>query len=469
MPFCSSVVHLNVIEACSVMPPLHVPMTDHQSKAPDPVPQAFEPEVLRLHKQTRSLLDLKMVPYYIQHQLAQEGYVTIEDLADRWDTPETARQKAPEELNFKSGDNGFTDATSKFVAMRLYQAVKLAKASLGSTGTFGPETEPGKLSLSALDAVCDRAQLETQFQQSFTRKPALEHQGSEAFLKRQFKFCHKGEVGYINSKHIVSYLPDCEERPSKKHRKSLVSGYLLEEEEEERSLPVTVKQMEHMHNVFITNLLMCTGAFPQYKQFDLTLEVAEDFYKWLHGPSIATRNPPPSVGVIMRAERLAWREIARQMHMGKTMQTALVEVKADLLFWQREVYERIQGRLAPPPFGNFIPPTRPPWSPPRHFESPRKPGKGRDPKGKGKGKKGAKGKPGTKGKKGKGGDSAPPGWPSNWSLRNPKGQEFCHAFHLRNSCPGNCGRSHNCPTLNNKGWVCNQPPEAHTASGCPNA
>ena len=104
-------------------------MTEHQCKAPGPVPFAFEADVLKLHKQTRTPLDLKMVPYYIQQQLASDGYVTIEDLADRWDTPESARQKAPEELNFQPGSNGFTDTSSKFVAMRLYQAAKLAKGS----------------------------------------------------------------------------------------------------------------------------------------------------------------------------------------------------------------------------------------------------------------------------------------------------------------------------------------------------
>ena len=172
----------------------------------------------------------------------------------------------------------------------------------------------------------------------------------------------------------------------------------------------------------------------------------------------------------MRAERMTWREVAQQMHLGKSMATALREIKADLLFWQREIYERIPGRQQQ--FNTSTPfqsPSKPPWSPNKQQDSPRKMGKGRDSKGKGKGKKGSKGKAAGKGKKGKGGEMAPTGWPSNWALRTPKGIEFCHAFHLRNSCQGNCGRSHNCPIMNNKGWVCNQPPESHASNACPNA
>lgn len=72
---------------------------------------------LQTYKQTRNLLDLKMVPYFNQAELSKEGYVTTEDLADRWDTHELARQKAPEEFGFRPGDIGYTEATSKFSAM----------------------------------------------------------------------------------------------------------------------------------------------------------------------------------------------------------------------------------------------------------------------------------------------------------------------------------------------------------------
>ena len=131
-------------------------------------------------------------------------------------------------------------------------------------------------------------------------------------------------MGFIDGKHIVSYLPDFDGRAQKKQKKSIVSGFVIEDEDEERAMPVTNRQMEHMQSVFVTNLLMFTSAFPQFKQFDLMLEDAESFYKWFHGPSIASRFPAPPVHERMRAERMTWREVARLMHMGKTMKESLM-------------------------------------------------------------------------------------------------------------------------------------------------
>ena len=96
--------------------------------------------------------------------------------------------------------------------------------------------------------------MELQFQALHKVKPSLEDQGSESFMRRQFAFCKKGEVGFIQVKHIVSYLPDLDERQNKRQRKFLVSGFLVEEDDEERSYPTTIKQMEHLHKV-------CTPGF----------------------------------------------------------------------------------------------------------------------------------------------------------------------------------------------------------------
>ena len=101
-----------------------------------------------------------------------------------------------------------------------------------------------------------------------------------------FAFCRKGEAGFIQVKHIVSCLPDLDERQNQRQRRSLVSGFLIEEDDEERSYPTTIKQMEHFRKVFYIKLLMCISAFPQYKQLSVSLEELVQFYTWLHGPSI---------------------------------------------------------------------------------------------------------------------------------------------------------------------------------------
>ena len=77
--------------------------------------------------------------------------------------------------------------------------------------------------------------------------------------------------------------------------------------------------------------------------------------------------------------------------------------------------------------------------------------------GKDRGRKGARPAPkGGKGKtpKGKGKGQ----WPDAWAFKDPKGKAFCRDYHLTSTCPGSCGRSHNCP-VRKGGWVCNASPD----------
>ena len=53
-----------------------------------------------------------------------ENYTTIEDLADRWDTAQAARQHGPAAMRFQDGENGFTAKTSDYAAMKLFQVVR---------------------------------------------------------------------------------------------------------------------------------------------------------------------------------------------------------------------------------------------------------------------------------------------------------------------------------------------------------
>ena len=70
-------------------------MTDETKRSPDPIPQAYETSLIKLTRQARNIFDLKSVPYYIQSKMAEDGYCTVEDLADRWDKAEDARAQGP--------------------------------------------------------------------------------------------------------------------------------------------------------------------------------------------------------------------------------------------------------------------------------------------------------------------------------------------------------------------------------------
>ena len=403
-----------------------------------------------LHNSVQVLFVSKQIPWIIQAKMAEDGYVTMEDLACRWVSAEKAPEEGPKDLQFRDGENGFDKSNSDFSAMRLYQAVVQARSLLHSGKA--PSLSDGMTGFN-LDALCDRVALEKDWvNQTGQPKPRLEYQGSDSFLKKQFRYCAKGEIGYFAPKHIISALPEEGERPTKSHRKFTVDGFEKEEEEEERANPQTRRQLERMHMVFRNNLLMCTLAFPQFQQFDITKSDLDEWYDWFYRPSIAGRRPPPSEFTLLWSERNAWRQIYQLMADGSTLKTAMKTIKEDQLFWTREVYERVLFQQLKTP---------------------------RDPKGKGKGK--DKGKKGgkTKGvyqdhlknnpgkgngkndKSSKGG--RPNGWPQNWALQAPNGVQYCRDFHLKHTCPGNCGRSHACPVRVN-GWTCNGD---HSPDKCP--
>ena len=278
------------------------------AKPPEAIPDAYTNDVAKLHSSVATLFARKQIPYSVQSVLAQEGYVTLEDIADRWDDPTAARTNGPRALGFESGANGFTDQSSAFTAMRLFQAIKAAKDMTKNLDTPRACITPGQGSSerSGLEALCERQQLLTEWVKATgLPKPKLEAQGSDALLKTQFRFCSKGELGFINAKYIVS----AQEKPFKTRRKVTVDGWDKEEEEEERKLPTTRRHLDRMHRVFRNNLSMCLLAFPQFSQLDVSKHDLDDWYDWFWGPGIAGRTPTPSEKTLLYAERKAWRSI----------------------------------------------------------------------------------------------------------------------------------------------------------------
>ena len=94
---------------------------------PEAIPPDQQEDVERLSKGLSVLLVSKQIPWRVQGELARQGYTTVEDLADRWDSPEEARNHGPRDLDFTDGNHGFTTQSSPFTAMRLLQAVRAAR------------------------------------------------------------------------------------------------------------------------------------------------------------------------------------------------------------------------------------------------------------------------------------------------------------------------------------------------------
>eukprot|EP00435_Cladocopium_sp_Y103_P012846 s2373_g3.t1 len=282
---------------------------------PDAIPEDLKEDVGKLTKGLSVILVARQIPWHVQAAMGRQGYITVEDLADRWDTPEAARQNGPTDLGFLAGTHGFDQATTAFTAMRLLQAVRTARQTSSLPGALGGPASPGKSTSAAsspLEANLDR---------------------SDALLKRQFKFVNRGELGFIPVKYLVSALPEEGERPTKTTKRFTLDGWEGHEEEEIRANPTTRRQLERMHMVFRTTLLMCLASVPQFGNLALTKRELDDWYNWFYAKDIAGRHPAPSEAILLYAERNAWRRIHDLVHGGETLSQALKTIRQDLLFW----------------------------------------------------------------------------------------------------------------------------------------
>ena len=96
------------------------------AKPPEEVPAAMKDNVANLEKPLAAILVNKETSWIVQAALGASGYITVEDLADCWNTPAAARENGPRDLAFQDGENGFNTQTLTFTAMRLLQAVQVA-------------------------------------------------------------------------------------------------------------------------------------------------------------------------------------------------------------------------------------------------------------------------------------------------------------------------------------------------------
>ena len=242
------------------------------AKPPEEVQAAIKEDVAKLQKPLVAILVGKEIPWVIQAALGASGGPR--------DQCASFRQYGWQQ----TWSGGATRVTTR-------QAMRARKAPL--------------------EVLCDRRQLEDAYVATHgAPKPRLEFQGSDGYVKKQWRMIAKGELGYIPAKHIVSALP------SSTHKKITVDGWDREDEEEVRSHPTSWRQLERLHLTFRTTLLMCTAALPQFGNLRVTKEELDD---WFYGEDIAGRKPPPSDTTLLFAERNAWRKIHEMVHQGTTL------------------------------------------------------------------------------------------------------------------------------------------------------
>ena len=188
----------------------------------------------KLHKPLAAILVGKEIPWAAQAALGASGYVTVEDLADRWDTPAAdtpaaARENGPRNLGFRDGENGFN--------------VHGDAPPSGSPGgcQLGPGGQPKKSWLPTRRARRPVEGAPGGPAIHGTPKPRLEFQGSDGHLKKQWRLIAKGELGYIPAKRSRK-----KGNASSTHKKITVDGWDREDEQEVRSHPTSRRQLERL-------------------------------------------------------------------------------------------------------------------------------------------------------------------------------------------------------------------------------
>ena len=279
-----------------------------------------------------------------------------------------------------------TQEKTNHLAMRISQCVRQAQQLLG-TGGSGAQVvwdscrTPANCSTGSTFARCtlwqkaDPPDLDrrwSSFQFHGWKTKAL-----TPLLKKQFKLCAQGEVGWIASKYIISaYFSVTRPRWKTNQDFQKGDGRWMGEGRRGRdtgSYPPTRRQLEHMHLIFRTNLLMAILSFPSMLKVEhhppgprrLVPLVLGQGHCW---PDV---RPPVNKCSFMRREMHgersttwsmgAWASRKPWCNFGRTPS-----------FWTREVYESVARQKGHKGTGGTRPPQhetakakgrQPPWSP----------------------------------------------------------------------------------------------------------
>ncbi|CAE7365451.1 AHNAK, partial [Symbiodinium sp. CCMP2592] len=424
---------------------------------PELCPDPYKEEVMKIDEHVR----LVQVPWLVLFVMGKQGFVTAQDWAGRWDEKEL-RKEAPK-LGFSPGQNGYDEHTCVLTAIRLENAVEqfklLKKRKMAEVDIHSVED------YKAMIGRGDRQEMRAAYLAKFGTDPEREYEGSDHMLGVLKRVLYRGEFlsgSQLDLNKVVANHPKDGEVKFQKRQSKEDDEWIHEESNRVQS----EKQWKRVLMIWRTSLLMVVATCTGPSCIHLTKADLDDFYNFLFGDTIMGREPAPSLGVLMTAERKVWRQVALNMAKDETLtiSAALKEIQNNSRFWSMEIDEFCLRR--------------------HHTGQPKGPRKGR-----GKGKDKDKGKvfqqwdywkgKGKKPGKGKGKSKKedwrwstvseetvePPPPPTatfartkaphhEWAPKGSDGKEFCKKYHAFNRCPGDCGRSHNCPVILSDGKIC---------------
>ena len=255
------------------------------------------------------------VPWKIQAVICAMGYTSMDDVAERWPTKTLLRERGARDLGLITGEGegqyqyGYDPESTTRALVRLSSATEDARRRVAQRAELLTATS----STAAADLITKpvRASMEKLYRDKAHRTVPLERQGSDQFLGKAFKQISNGYVPYFSLTEMVPFLPDSEatiQLKSKRRRRE--DGVITEHDEDEVEEPHTRQQWLRTLEIFKSTLLMAIWANPQHGNLQVEVQDLEDFYGFLDGPDVGSRSPMPSLEVLKRAERAAWRKIS---------------------------------------------------------------------------------------------------------------------------------------------------------------
>ena len=173
---------------------------------PDECPAAYTAEVALWDKEPLDILKAQRVPWMVIAKLAEEGWVTLSHLANRFRDEADLSAHAPTELGFLEGQNHYVKNDERRAWSGLMDAWKTAnkiKKSRTETIHINPNADPALIMVAG-----QRESMERVYEQQTGSRPPLDNQGSDHFLGCVFKECSRGSIGAFNTKEIVPKIPD---------------------------------------------------------------------------------------------------------------------------------------------------------------------------------------------------------------------------------------------------------------------
>ena len=265
--------------------------------------------------------------YVVWGRMVSDGYETMVDLADRWETKDDCRDKAAKDMEIEAGKQGFDAKSAERTVVRLAQAVEDAKKRMSLRPTILTEAKTPQGARQIIETI-GRIPLSETYKLVGGQAPRLEDQGSDTFLGILFRDVQNGRLPYCEAKQVTPFLPDADLPTVRKEVKGNdKDGKTETYQEDELSNVDKLEGLRRLFAILRTSLLMVLDSQPQHIQLKVTHVEVEPYYMWLEGPEIARKHPPPPVEVVIQAERKAWRNILVAIYNKVSLSKAISDVR----------------------------------------------------------------------------------------------------------------------------------------------